>query len=185
MNDPPHNSMNPYESPHAVAGGAPTNEIVRPVRGIAVWATTVATLLACAIVAGASSYVVLGWLATQVPGWKTWLPDGEKFAAIAAGAINLLVVAAAVAYGQVRATFFFDSIWARTIAWLLLISATVLFLGAFLLEGNLGIARWLFAPAMLALLMGGCMYSWCNRLFAAKMKNRKRLLNLTNRQDAA
>lgn len=182
MSEPTVNSINPYESPPAAAsGGMQMGESLRPVRSLAVWATTLAVLLACAIVAGGSSYVVLGWLASQIPGWKTWLPDGENFAAIAAGAINLLVVAAAVAYGQVRATFFFDSIWARTIAWLLLISAAMLFFGAFLLDSQAGAARWLFAPALVALLMGVCMYSWCNRLFAAKMKNRKRLLDLSRR----
>lgn len=178
MSSPLSSNVNPYQSPRATANGSLSlGSAQRPRRTPAVWATTVIMLLACFLAAGAASYVILLWVGAQVPGGSRWLPEGSNPAALGVGAFNLLLMAGAIAFGQVRASFYFDSIWARTIAWLLLIEAGVLFCGAFLLDVEWHLAAsWLAWPALVSLAMGICMYDWCNRLFAAKMERRKRLL---------
>jgi hypothetical protein len=121
---------------------------------------------AAAFVGGSA---LLAWLGAPLSGFAAESSGSRLLEPIGAGGVNLVIVAFAFGYAQIKAVVGYDAIWARTVAFAMFIGAAAMLLGAVVLAEVTGRAGWILLPAGVALALGVCMFDWSRKLRAARL----------------
>jgi hypothetical protein len=162
-------SVNPYAAPRPEPAATPDDRAPRqPRRDWLIWAATFGVLGICFAGALVGGIALLAWLG-PLSGLAKESSGARLLEPIGAGGVNLMLVAFAFGYAQIKAVFGYDAIWARTVAFAMFIGAAAMLLGAIVLAEATGSAGWILLPAVVALVLGFCMFDWSRKLRAARL----------------